>query len=720
MVGKTSLLLSGLLILVSCSPLAVRAETDFNVVGREMAGMLQNSHYARIPFDEKLSERILKDYLNDLDPAHVYFEKGDIEEFEKKYGRRLQDFLIRGRCMEPANEIYAKYVERVRERLTHANELLREKEFTFDSEDSVLRTRKDVDWPADAEDAKKLWEKEITEDLLSEVLRRGTIERLAADQGKENPLLDDPSPAEKIILRNERVLHSVEEADEEDIANYFLSAVARSHDPHTDYLSAREMERFRSGMGNSLVGIGALLQAEDDGATKIMGIVVAGPADKQGQLQLNDRIVGVDPLNDGNMVDIMFMKIDHVVELIRGKKGTQVKLKVEPADGAPGETAFVTITRDKVELKDELAQAEVVITERADGSKRKIGWLTLPSFYLDFEDGDPSVSKDMEKLLTRLNAEKIDGLVLDLRRNGGGSLEEVRRITGFFVGRGPVVQVKDTFGRIESKDALFRQPLYKGPLVVMTDKSSASASEILAGALQDYNRGVVVGDSSTFGKETVQQPMEIGRFFRFFENPDRAGFLKATIQTFYRVSGSSTQLRGVEPDIKVPSLTDALDVGEAWLDHPLPHDNIRQAPDFRPLNEANIFRPVLVERSEKRMKQSKDFLYTIEDIERTKKRLDSNRISLNKVERRNELLESEERRKTRNTERRERFAEMQTEDSKKYQFFRLTLDDVKLDELVEVDREKDSEAFMRRAKGCLLYTSPSPRDRTRSRMPSSA
>ena len=298
MVPQNTLLLAVLSVLVSCSPPGVQAKTDFNVVGREMAGMLQNSHYARIPFDEKLSARIMQDYLNDLDPAHVYFSRKDIDEFEKRYGRRLHEFLIRGRCMEPATEIYERYTERVRERIGYANKLLEVKKFTFDRDDHVMRTRLEADWPADKAAAEVLWEKQMAEDLLSELIRRDTIKKLAVEQGQENTLANEPTPEKKIALRNERVLHSVEEADEEDVANYFLSAVARAHDPHTDYMSAREMERFRSGMRNSLVGIGALLQAEDDGATKIMGIVVGGPADKQGDLRLNDRIVGVDPLND--------------------------------------------------------------------------------------------------------------------------------------------------------------------------------------------------------------------------------------------------------------------------------------------------------------------------------------------------------------------------------------------------------------------------------------
>ena len=560
-----------------------------------------------------------------------------------------------------------------------------------------MRTRKDAEWPSSQQAAEEIWKRQIEEALLSEILRRDAVKRLAEEQGKKNPLASEKSPEEKIAQRYDRFHRSIGEADEEDVANYFLSAVAAAHDPHTDYMSTREMERFRSGMSNSLVGIGALLQAEDDGATKIMGIVVGGPADKQGELKLNDRIVGVDSLNKGEVVDIMYMKIDHVVEMIRGKVDTEVRLKVEPSDGAPGEVKFITIKRGRVELKDELASAEVIEMTHGAG-KRRIGWLQLPSFYMDFDDGDPSVSADVQKLLMRLNQEQVDGLILDLRRNGGGSLEEVRRITGFFVGRGPVVQIKDTIGRIESKEALFRRPLYDGPLVVVTDKSSASASEILAGALQDYNRAVIVGDSSTFGKGTVQQPMEIGRYFRFFEDNSRAGYLKTTIQKFYRVSGSSTQKLGVEPDIVLPSLTDALEIGEAYLKHPLDHDLIRKAPDFSPLERQDLFMDSLKKGNEVRVKSARDFQYIVEDVKRTKERIRANAVSLNRTKREAELAESEKRRKERNAERRKRFAEMEIEDRKRFRFFRLTLDNLKAEKLPEVDREKDAEAFMRRAK----------------------
>nr|NIP92633.1 tail-specific protease [Akkermansiaceae bacterium] len=323
MAGNSTLLTTALCALVGFAPFTLQAKTDFNVVGREMAGLLQNQHYARIQFNAELSERILDDYLSDLDPARLYFTQQDVGAFTKKYGRRLHELLIKGRCMEPAREIYTVYTERVKARVDYAKKLLETADFKFDSDGSVMRSRKEADWPASEQAAEELWKRQIEEALLSEVLRREAVQRLAEEQGKKNPLDGEKGPNKKVAQRYERFQRTVDEADEEDIANYFLSAVAAAHDPHTDYMSKREMERFRSGMANQLVGIGALLQAEDDGATKIMGIVVNGPADKQGELKLNDRIVGVDPLNkggEGDMIDIMYMKIDHVVEKIRGKE----------------------------------------------------------------------------------------------------------------------------------------------------------------------------------------------------------------------------------------------------------------------------------------------------------------------------------------------------------------------------------------------------------------
>ena len=255
MAGNSTLLTAALCALVGCSSFTLQAKTDFNVVGREMAGMLQNSHYARIQFNAELSEKILADYLSDLDPARLYFTQQDIEAFEKKYGRRLHELLIKGKCMEPANEIYKVYSERVKERVEFANKLLETSDFKFTSKEAVMRTRKDAPWPASEQAAEETWTRQIEEALLAEILRRDAVKRLAEEQGKKNPLAEEKGPKEKIALRYKRFQHSIGEADEEDVANYFLSAVAAAHDPHTDYMSMREMERFRSGMANSLVGI---------------------------------------------------------------------------------------------------------------------------------------------------------------------------------------------------------------------------------------------------------------------------------------------------------------------------------------------------------------------------------------------------------------------------------------------------------------------------------
>jgi carboxyl-terminal processing protease len=420
-------------------------------------------------------------------------------------------------------------------------------------------------------------------------------------------------------------------------------------------------------------------------------------------LKLNDRVVAVDPLNSGrpeDMQDIMFMKIDKVVDLIRGKAGTSVGLKVEPAGAPPGETKIYVIQREMVELKDEQATGQIIEVKGRDGAPtRRLGLIVLPSFYADFDEGKVRCSVDVERLLVRLMEEKIDGLVLDLRNNGGGSLEEVRRMTGFFLERGPVVQVKDNRGRVQVKESDGRKPIYDGPMVVITDKSSASASEILAGALQDANRAVIVGESSTFGKGTVQQPMNIEDMMPFFAPRDRAGFLKLTIQKFYRPSGSSTQKDGVVPQLVLPSVLDGLEIGESYLDNVMPHDRIAPAPGFRPLDAKALFLPRLRALNQERVNASKDFGYVIEDVMKTKKRIAENRVSLNLKEREKELAVAEAERMERNKERRERFAKQGVEDKKSFRFFKLTLDDLRNGAAIhEFDPAAEDGDYMLRAK----------------------
>jgi carboxyl-terminal processing protease len=697
---KNTLLAATAVIALACSAGAQRA--DFNEVGRQMSIMLQNSHFARLPFNEDLGRRFLDNYLKNLDPQRLYLTQQDVDRIVAQYGDRLHNLLLQGNSIPVATEIYRLFELRVEERVAHAERLLKDNDFDFSKDEEIMMSRRKAAWPKNERDADELWRLQIKEAVLSETLRREMLGKLASEQGKKQPSGDDREPTEKVALRYRRFLASIKDADDEEISNYFLSSVARSYDPHTDYMSFREMNRFKDGMRNELVGIGALLQAEEDGATKIMGIVVGGPADREGSLKLNDRVVGVDTLNTGkseDMTDIMFMKIDKVVDLIRGKERTSVALKVEPAGGPAGETRIIVIERGKVEMKDEQASGELIIMKNSKGEPRRIGVITLPSFYADFDEGKVRSSVDVERILRRLVVESIDGLILDLRNNGGGSLEEVRRMTGFFMERGPVVQVKNTLSQVSVKDSENGKPIYGGPIVVMTDKSSASASEILAGALQDFNRAVVVGESSTFGKGTVQQPMDIGRMLPLFAARNRAGFLKLTIQKFYRPSGSSTQMDGVASDIALPSLVDALEVGEAFLDHPLPHDRIRRAPDFKPLDPQALFLPRLKELSQERVKESRDFNYIIEDVLMAKERIENNRLSLDITKRRQELAESDARQKERNAERRERFTKIAESDKADFVFHKITLDDLeKAQELVPYDPADETGSYMRRAK----------------------
>jgi carboxyl-terminal processing protease len=684
---------------VAVSSTACAQKADFNQVARDMAIMLQNSHYSRVPFVAKLGEQFLDDFIRDLDYNRVYFTQKDIDRFKAAYGDRLHSMLLQYESMTAAQDIYATFQERVEARVADAKSLLDGPDFDFTQDETVLASRKDAAWPKDEAEAKIIWRQQIKEAVLAETLRRDMLAKMAADQGKPDPTKGDREPKEKIRLRYERLLHSVkDDVDDEEIANYFLSSVARSYDPHTDYMSYREMNRFKDGMRNELVGIGALLQIEEDGATKITGIVVNGPADREGTLKLNDRIVAVGSPESEEMTDVMFMKIDRVVDLIRGKANTAVKLKVEPAGGAPGETKMVTIVRDKVELKDEQASAEIIEMRQPDGATCRLGWITLPSFYADFDDDRIRCASDVESLLKRLNQEKIDGLIFDLRNNGGGSLEEVRRMTGFFINRGPVVQVKNTIGQVQVKDADNKPPLFEGPMVVLIDKSSASASEIFAGALQDYNRAVIVGDSSTFGKGTVQQPMDIGKMMPVFASRDRAGFLKVTIQKFYRPSGSSTQLEGVASDIALPSLSDAVEIGERYLERALPHDRIRPASDFNQMPKADLFLPRLLELSQKRVSENKDFRYLKEDVEKAKARIAENKVSLNIANRQKDLEEADQTLRDRNAERAARFKEIQVQDSNLFKFYKLTLDNVKKEGLTAYDPSLESEGNMRKAK----------------------
>ncbi|MEE0763979.1 carboxy terminal-processing peptidase [Akkermansia sp.] len=673
-----------------------------------MSLLLQNFHFSRKEFSDDLSNKFLETYLRKVDPSKIFFTQQDVDALKKKYGKELDDYLMSGQMMDAAKAMHALYRQRAMQRIAYARDLLKQGGFTFTQDKTIERSRRKIDsWPKDEAEMQQVWKDLVEEQLLSETLRRETVARLAKEQNKPDPLANEKPVEEKLLMRYERIQRNIQETDMEDVAETLLSAVALTYDPHTDYMGARQVDRFKISMSPELTGIGALLGGEDDGSTKINGIVVGGPADKSGELKLNDRIVAIDSNNTGEMVDILFMKLDKVVDMIRGSENSQIRLKVEPAD-APGQAKIITLTRSKVPLKDELAKAEIIELNGAPDGQNRIGVLSLPSFYADMDGGDRRCAADVKKLLERMNKEKVDGLVIDLRNNGGGSLEEVRLMTGFFTGRGPVVQIKDTRGNVDVKTANNREKLFKGPIVVLINKLSASASEILAAALQDYGRAVIVGDTSTFGKGTVQQPVDIGQYLPYFSARDRAGLLKVTTQKFYRVPGGSTQLKGVESDIQLPTATAAFELGEEILDYAMPYDQIPPCHNYKKDSAIAGILPALKAASAERVAKDRDLQIAKEDIAMMKQRIKDNKLSLNKKVREQENASLEERRKSINQERKTRFAQMAKDDAAKYKIYRLTLDDINAPELPLANPEKDNEQFMHVAEDPTAELDDSP------------
>ena len=660
-----------------------QAAMDYNLVGKVAALLLRNVHFNKQPFDEKLSARLLDEYLTYLDFRKVYFLQSDVDALHKQYGDNLARQVQDANCMGPAKEIFSLYMKRVEERHAWAEKFIRSSNFTFDSNNTVEIARDKAAWPKDQEDADRIWAATIEDSLLRERIRADEAkekEAKAKEKDKDKPgatakaAKPEEDPKEKILKRYKRVMENFRESNDEEICDYFLAALSAVYDPHTEYFSHSEEEQFQTSMRNSLTGIGAQLQADDEGTTQIKGIIVGGPVDKQGLLHLEDRIIAVDPKNSGEMVDIMYMKINKVVELIRGPVGTEVRLKVNPADD-PSATKEVVITREKVELKDQLATAQLIRRTAADGAHTTIGWLDIPSFYADLEGGTTGVTRDVKRLLRRLMDEGIDGLVIDLRGNGGGALDEAVNLSGLFIPSGPVVQAKDSLGNIKVLDSEAPNAFYSGPLVVLTDKTSASASEIFAAALQDYHRAVIVGEKSTFGKGTVQNVTPIAKSMPVFADTERAGSLKVTIQKFYRIAGSSTQLLGVIPDVILPSRFEALKIGEEALKNPLPHDNIRSL-DFKALDVASLHTPELAKHSQDRIANDPEFNYIREDVARLKEQIERNTLTLNLAARKAEVEDNKTRNKERNAERKTRFARVQAAEGKSTEVFKLTLDNV--------------------------------------------
>lgn len=598
-----------------------------DVYGKEakiIAYILDNNHYRKIKLNDSLSSVILDEYITNLDNNKTYFTKKDIASFET-HRDKIDDYT-RAENVEVAYEIYAVFRERFETRMKYVMENLIDKEFDYSVNEFYETDRDKEAWCSNDSELNDVWRKLIKSQALSLKLTGKTQEEIS----------------KTLRERYDRFIKQIRQFNSEDVFGVYMNTVTEAYDPHTNYFSPRAADLFKQNMSLSLEGIGARLQTEND-YTKVAEIIPGGPADKSKKLLPNDRIVAVGQGDDGEMVDVVGWRIDEVVKLIKGPKGTTVRLSILPVEtGVNGPTKTIKLVRDKINLEDQRAK-KTVINYQKNGKNMKMGVITLPSFYMDFDEyqkGNPnytSTTRDVQKLIRELQAEKIDGMVLDLRNNGGGSLTEAIDLTGLFIKEGPVVQVRNSGNKVEV--GLDENPnvLYNGPLIVMTNRFSASASEIFAGAIQDYKRGVVVGES-TYGKGTVQTVIHLNRFLN---EKEPVGDLKLTFQKFYRVTGSSTQNRGVVPDIKLPTALAPDQFGESSSPNALPWDEIKGTLYQKtPLINDRIVAE-LSKNYQNRLKTDVLLKKLQAETEEVKKSFQETRVSLNEAVRKKEMEQAD-------------------------------------------------------------------------------
>ncbi|MEP5763160.1 MAG: carboxy terminal-processing peptidase [Halieaceae bacterium] len=551
----------------------------------DLVEKLESRHYSKRQFDDVLSSELLDNYLRALDPSRAFLYQSDIDEFEA-YRLQLDDQLSAGK-LTTGFAIFNRYQERIQARLDkllqELPELVASMDFSID--ESLQLDTEDRPWPKNAAEADERWRKQIKNSVLSLRIAGKSVEEII-------PILEK---------RYQNQQKRIAQYNAQDVFQVYANALTELYDPHTNYLSPRTSENFNINMSLSLEGIGAVLQLQDE-YTRVARIVPAGPADKQGELHPSDRIVAVAQGEDGAFEDVVGWRLDEVVQLIRGPKGTTVRLEVMPAASKnQDESRVITIIRNKVKLEEQSAQSEIIDVQRGEEALR-VGVIDIPAFYIDFEGmrrGEPdfkSTTRDVKKLLDELIAEEVDGVIIDLRNNGGGSLQEANDLTGLFIEYGPTVQIRHSSRKVFRDGKRLRTPYYDGPLAVLINRLSASASEIFAGAIQDYQRGVVIG-SQSFGKGTVQTLI-----------PLPEGQLKLTESKFYRISGDSTQHRGVIPDVEFPSQYDKTEIGESTLDHALDWDQINPV-RHRKYHDIPSLVPYLADLSQARNSVNPDFIY---------------------------------------------------------------------------------------------------------------
>ena len=629
-------------LLAACTVFAAVDSGDALRLGPEMhqryassiaTRFLTNYHYKRTRLDDELSSQIFDSYLELLDPNRIYFLATDVESFERY--RNGMDDALRHSDLLSAYEIFNVYVERVQQRVDHARQVVRQP-FDFTVDEFYQFDREGEPWAASTGELDELWRKRVKNDYL----------RLKLTDKESDAII------ETLTERYDNLERRIQELNNEDVFQFFMNAFAQSIEPHTAYLSPRTSENFEISMKLSLEGIGALLGRESE-YTLISRVVPGGPADQDGRLQAGDRITAVGQGQDGKMVDVIGWRVDDVVDLIRGPKDTVVRLEVLPEDeSVSGPTTVIDIVRNEVKLEEQAAQSKIIEIPKdgTDGEMMKIGVIDLPVFYLDFNgraQNRPdyrSSTRDVRRLIGELEEQGVEGIVMDLRNNGGGSLLEATTLTGLFIDSGPVVQVKHSNGRISVEEDIDPGMAWDGPLVVLVNRYSASASEIFAGAIQDYGRGMVVGEP-TFGKGTVQSLLDLDDYAP--SDKPGLGQLKLTMAQFFRVKGGSTQNRGVEPDIRFPSVGDPEEYGERALDGALPWTSIDPA-RFSPQGDLASMVAVTDNLYRTRMNDNQEFNWLLSDIEEYNRQSEEISVSLLESERRAEIERDDAKRKARN------------------------------------------------------------------------
>ena len=582
----------------------IEKQSEQTALYREIFDRLATRHYRGQVIDDDLSRRYLEHYIDQLDSTKSYFLQSDIDEFNQ-WQTRLDDLAKRG-DVSPGFIMFNRLRERATARLRANIALLENPDYKFDYslDESIILDGDKRDWLGTAEQADDFWRKRLKDSMI----------RLLLNDKEED------AARELLVKRYSTQITQYQQRDSQDVFQLYINALASLYDPHTSYFTPRTTENFQINMSLSLTGIGAELNIEDE-YTRVVRIIPGGPADLQGLLKASDKIAGVGQ-GDGEIVDVVGWRLDDVVALIRGEKDSTVRLQVIPSKGAgAGSSKVISMVRDKVKLEEKSAQSKVLDIVQ-DDRNYKLGVIDIPAFYLDFEayrNRDPdyrSTTKDVLRLLEELEEQGVDGIVLDLRNNGGGSLYEATALTDLFIGYGPVVQIRDANQRVYRNQRATRPPIYQGPMLVMINRLSASASEIFAGAMQDYGRALVVG-SQSFGKGTVQDVTGLS-----------AGQLKMTTSKFYRVSGDSTQHRGVLPDIAFPSAYDPEEVGESHRDYALPWDRIRAVPHSSTDELQPLVAPLL-EAHKQRSQNDPDYAHMLSQLELTKSWSQQDALSLN-------------------------------------------------------------------------------------------